>query len=164
VFRSNRNRRETEGLLVYSTGFRSAWKHNRYQGVISVFDLYETRVFRSTPVSTTEPESLTGIITKPKQNRKRVEPDDATVTVLVVDGRGQQDIRECTADEDQPQQKGSGVVVGDPSGNHMKEEERGREERHTREAKNRKEQNAKREETQTKNRKRRETRERPRIR
>ena len=84
-------------------------------------------------LSTTEPESLTGVIAKPKQNRKRVEPDDATVTVLVVDGRGQQDIRECTADEDQPQQKGSGVVVGDPSGNHLgkmgggeRERERGR--------------------------------------
>jgi hypothetical protein len=69
---------------------------------------------------TTEPESLTGVIAKPKQNRKRVEPDDATVTVLVVDGRGQQDIRECTAEEDQSQQKGSGVVVGQPPGNHLR--------------------------------------------
>jgi len=69
---------------------------------------------------TNEPESLTGVIAKPKQNRKRVEPDDATVTVLVVDGRGQQDIRECTAEEDQPQQKGSRVVIGQPSDNHLR--------------------------------------------
>ena len=114
-------------------------------------------------MSTTEPESLTGVIAKPKQNRKRVEPDDATVTVLVVDGRGQQDIRECTAEEDQSQQKGSGVVVGDPSGNHLRKR-RGGEREKEREAKNRKEQNTKREETHTKNRERRERRERPRIR
>ena len=87
-------------------------------------------------LSTTEPESLTGIITKPKQNRKRVEPDDATVTVLVVDGRGQQDIRECTADENQPQQKGSRVVVGDPSSNHLRKRE-GREREKERERHNR---------------------------
>jgi hypothetical protein len=103
------NTTDIKGLLVHSTCIKT--------------------VCSEVHLCTTEPESLTGVIAKPKQNRKRVEPDDATVTVLVVDGRGQQDIRECTAEEDQSQQKGSGVVVGDPSGNHLKEEERGREER-----------------------------------
>ena len=103
VFRSNRNTRETEGYkcIVFQPCSEVHGNTTDIKGLLVHSTCIKT-VCSEVHLYTTEPESLTGVIAKPKQNRKRVEPDDATVTVLVVDGRGQQDIRECTADEDQP--------------------------------------------------------------